>query len=294
MLEFLSLVVSASYGAAVLLAFLASVLVVVIIVAYVLRLRERRPRVSPARDPKDDITHTRIMFQTMRDILEQQKDVARQLNVSLDKKVQYIKRIVDTAIADLQQMRETARKLAVELTETKAELAELKAQKAQTAPSDAPIATGEDDAASVSAPTEEPAGTPHEPAHLEALERPVLEEPPDTEIHYWAGLDFGETLEEEEQAQETVTPPEEPENAEAARNAFRALLNLDASGGDADHSAKDANDGSGNGRSSSVPLKRRIYEYSDVGMSVSEIARELGLGKGEVRLILNLRKDRGE
>ena len=73
MLEFLSLVVSASYGAAVLLAFLASVLVVVIIVAHISRLRERRSRVPATRDPNGDITHTRIMFQTMRDILEQQK-----------------------------------------------------------------------------------------------------------------------------------------------------------------------------------------------------------------------------
>jgi len=46
--------------------------------------------------------------------------------------------------------------------------------------------------------------------------------------------------------------------------------------------------GKTNGRSRSGTLRARVLEYSDAGMSVPEIARELGLGKGEVRLILSI------
>ena len=48
-----------------------------------------------------------------------------------------------------------------------------------------------------------------------------------------------------------------------------------------------------NGGEYLTPIQQRVYEYSDAGMRVPEIARELGVGKGEVRLILSLRQDRG-
>lgn len=277
------LIISASYGAAVLLAFLAAVLFVVFLVTWVLRRRVGRVGFPKTRPPQDDITNTIIMFQTMRDILEQQKDVARQLNVSLDNKVKYIKKIVDTAYADLHEMRETARRLAAELTETKAELAALQSQ-----PGPSPSREHETERPSGE---EEETSTPAPP--FEALSRPVLDEPPDSGFEHWVGLDFGEVPEEEE-SQSAEMPPENPEHAEAARNAFRALLNLDSSSNDPKSGSTAPEKDNGKGRSNKLPLKKRVYEYSDVGMSVSEIARELGLGKGEVRLILNLRKDRGE
>ena len=42
-----------------------------------------------------------------------------------------------------------------------------------------------------------------------------------------------------------------------------------------------------------VPLQQRVLEYSEAGMGVAEIARELGIGKGEVRLMLSLAKQKG-
>ena len=41
-----------------------------------------------------------------------------------------------------------------------------------------------------------------------------------------------------------------------------------------------------------VPLQQRVLEYSQAGMGVAEIARELGIGKGEVRLMLSLAKQK--
>ncbi len=281
----LELINSASYWAVPFLAAVLLVLVVGCLVALVMRLLGRRTALENAARRQDDITNTTIMFQTMRDILEQQKDVARQLNVSLDKKVTYIRSIVETAVADLHEMRETARQLATELTATKAEFAALQTQLGRPDTTSKAPDTAQGDSAHAQAVEEQ-----HE---LDALTRPALEEPPDSGLDYWVGLDSGEVPEEEE-PEPVATPPETPENAEAARDAFRALLNLDSSGSDAKSRKSGSEHDGGNGRSSGAPLKKRIYEYSDGGMSVSEIARELGLGKGEVRLILNLRKDRGE
>lgn len=286
MLEYLSVRINVFYVTAILLAFLAAVLVVVFIATKILRMRERGAQFANTRNAQNDLTNTMILFQTMRDILEQQKDIARQLNVGLDKKVRYIRTVVDTALDDLREMRETARGLAAELTAAKAELAALRARSG-------PVAGGgaetEDAAARDGAPEDAPAAA----STLEALARPVLEEPPENLLDNWVGLDSGEEPEEPEPEPVSV-PPETPENAEAARSAFRALLNLETTPADAKPRKEDAERDGGNGRANPTPLKKRIYEYSDVGMSVSEIARELGLGKGEVRLILNLRKDRGE
>jgi len=44
------------------------------------------------------------------------------------------------------------------------------------------------------------------------------------------------------------------------------------------------------GSLSEIELYRRVFQAYDAGKSVTEIARELGRGKGEIELILNLRR----
>jgi AcrR family transcriptional regulator len=274
------------YMTALLLAFLAAVLVVVCIVAIIFRMRERGMPFAGTRSSQNDLTNTMIMFQTMRDILEQQKDLARQLNVSLDKKVQYIRNVVDSALGALREMHETVHALAAELAAAKAELAALRAREGSAA-GDAVAGEEQEGAAQPAVQHAVPAPL----ASFETLAQLLPDEPAANPPDTWAGLDSGEMAEEPEPVS---APPETPETMEATRSAFRALLNLDKSGAETKPDAEDSGGAGGNGRTNTTPLKRRIYEYSDVGMSVSEIARELGLGKGEVRLILNLRKDRGE
>jgi len=41
---------------------------------------------------------------------------------------------------------------------------------------------------------------------------------------------------------------------------------------------------------SSEDKQRLIYEYADAGMDIHEIAREMKIGKGEVKLVLSLRQ----
>ncbi len=43
-------------------------------------------------------------------------------------------------------------------------------------------------------------------------------------------------------------------------------------------------------RLSSEDKQRLIYEYADLGMDIHEIAREMKIGKGEVKLVLSLRQ----
>jgi hypothetical protein len=43
-------------------------------------------------------------------------------------------------------------------------------------------------------------------------------------------------------------------------------------------------------RLSSEEKQRLIYEYADAGMDIHEIAREMKIGKGEVKLVLSLRQ----
>jgi len=151
----------------------------------------------------------------------------------------------------------------------------------------------------------------HRGAHLRVIERdsaaelrppqPVFSVPEelpasDDILDTWVGLDFGGDEPDPLGFDVPEAPPEEPADAQAARDAFRALLNMAEEKRAAHHDAS-AGSAPGNGRSggngkSPFPLHTQVYEYSDAGMSVSQIAQELGIGKGEVRLILSLRKDR--
>jgi DNA-binding NarL/FixJ family response regulator len=96
---------------------------------------------------------------------------------------------------------------------------------------------------------------------------------------------LGADIEEEElDEEETLVPAD----GEAAREAFRALLDL-SSRPPGEEPAKQPANGTPHARVNPA-LQKRILEYSQAGMAVSDIARELGIGKGEVRLMLSLAK----
>jgi hypothetical protein len=94
--------------------------------------------------------------------------------------------------------------------------------------------------------------------------------------------------------------PQAPGNGEAAREAFRALLNMPMNSGaglpplempgqirgvTAPAHGHEINVGD---FQLSASLQQRVLEYSEAGMTVAEVSRELGIGKGEVRLMLSL------
>ncbi|MBI5091412.1 MAG: hypothetical protein HZB26_03100 [Candidatus Hydrogenedentes bacterium] len=272
--------------------FLAASLVMAVIL-YRLIERERKQRLS---NTQSDLTNMMILFQTMRDMLRQQKDLARQLNESLDKKVILIRQTVDSALKDLDALRENVRVVSLRLEKTSEELSSVQKQ----------VAYAREDQPQESAPRHTSLESPDvTPDHLARTPIPpslhVLGgHEPNSSAHdvidNWVGLDFGAAMIEEPAPE--VHVPSQPSDAEAARQAFRALLNLDESA-----SAEDPRPNpdtpvaarpfvSGNGKSKVTPIQARVYEYSDAGMSVAQISTELGIGKGEVRLILGLRSDK--
>jgi hypothetical protein len=261
---------------------------------YRLTERERKQRLS---NTQSDLTNMMILFQTMRDMLRQQKDLAHQLNESLDKKVVLIRTTVDAALKDLDGLRENVRVISQTLARTAEELTSIQKQ----------VAYAQDEhAGAANARRPEPV-IPEEPTpRAGALESPTLHvfAPPspqrsgDDVIDNWVGLDFGAAVSEDVSPE--VHVPSHPSDAEAARQAFRALLNLDDTAREEEENAgpepfapvPSPASGNGKGKTGPTPIQGRVYEYSDAGMTIPQISRELGIGKGEVRLILSLRSDK--
>lgn len=263
---------------------------------------ERRER-ERIHQTKADIADIMILFQTMRDVIMQQKNLARDFNQELDRKMALVKEVLAKSLEKNEKLYERQQELQKQLEEVRAELESLQRQtgylrttgtpKAVTPPSvPAPSPTPEPRALRVvptGAPIAPPASQPR--PDDERLEGTGLTDAP---YSVWFGLDFDsapaaavEAPEEEEPA----TTPRTPEDPEAARGAFRALLNLP--------SAPPAAPGTGPvpapgtpAAAATVPLQQRVLEYSEAGMGVAEIARELGIGKGEVRLMLSLAKQK--
>lgn len=243
----------------------------------------------------NDVTNMMILFQTMRDILTQQKDLAREFNISIDKKVNEVRKLVQSNGDVRAELERTKRELAALAARTRNELSALERRLGQVGTE---VAEAEEDAAQPEPdPIDEDEYTEDDQAPpVEILPRDVESEDPVDLIDRWTR---GADLESEEDAAEEDTNgyshEEEEVESEETRAAYRDLLNLQPAGRTNLAEAAqelDANGGAPNRGQYLTPIQQRVYEYSDAGMRVPEIARELGVGKGEVRLILSLRQDR--
>lgn len=241
------------------------------------------------RTARNDLANMMILLQTMRDLLEQQKVMARQFNAHLEKRAADLKRQLDSALTECERIQETVNTLEARLgaVETQASARLSRRQDEGDTPSNTiPLPQAE-----------------HKRPHLHEIERPALrvlakpKQEPESEdrIENWVGLDFGGDVPDPLAFDVPDVTPQKPVDAETAREAFRTLLNMEAPAAAPAEPAKGpAVPESGNGRARLSPLQSSVYEYSDAGMSLAEIAQELGIGKGEVKLILSLRKDRNQ
>ncbi|MBL7648334.1 MAG: hypothetical protein JNK74_19320 [Candidatus Hydrogenedentes bacterium] len=327
-----------------------------------------------------DITDMTILFQTMRDIIGQQKALAKDFNEELEHKMGQVKHILNLSMEKNKQLYEKQQRIVAELEE-----AQIKVDGLFRQLSHAGKAT--DVVAAPARPVERPAPAPIPPKPLEArptesapratvtprqpssilvrsatpdvrdmpaatprpTPRPENPMPPrpapapkaltqaeeaklaDTGVtkapySSWiaedlvgfnsnpggngASAEAPRTAPAPRPAAATPRPAvpvdeEEPDlevsgNGEAAREAFRALLNMPM-GQDAPlapvempgqtramAAAMRGNGGAPEEVQFSAPLQQRVLEYSEAGMTVAEVSRELGIGKGEVRLMLSL------
>jgi len=262
---------------------------------------EQKKRIAAERDPKNDFVNMMILFNSMRDMLDQQRELARQLNTSFDERIAQMRTSVREQLSKLELLQTAEVDLRRRLDELENSLSELdtpilNADYAKAARVDNPTevppgaaATGEQSARSVAASSENTAlQVQRDEGMLCAVAEPeVAATPGDAPV--WAGWDVGREDEMLSGIDVPIEAPVGPADGEAARNAFRALLNF---GSDAPSAggAQPAVPQKTNGPGGVPPLHTRVYEYNDAGMSVAQISQELGVGKGEVRLILSLRK----
>lgn len=274
---------------------------------YFLARESRLGGMSPAHT-QSDLTNMMILFQTMRDILTQQKDLAREFNISIDKKVNEVRKLIQSTGDVRADLERTKRELAALATRTRTDLSSLERRLQGVDTS-----TG---AAMTELPESEE-GVDEDPDPVDTLE-PPLEIIPDAEpvdeddlIDRWRAPQAAEEpIEEDFDTEDEYEDESEngngnghnhgpvltDEDVEDTRAAYRDLLSLQPAGssrmrGPSSSEILDAGR-EGAGGQYLTPIQKRVYEYSDAGMRVPEIARELGVGKGEVRLILSLRHDR--
>jgi len=238
-----------------------------------------------------DVTNMMILFQTMRDILAQQKDLAREFNISIDKKVNEVRRLVQSSGDVRAELERTKREMAALAARTKREMAALERRLGQVDTEMAEAAAAEEEEVAEDSEGETAA------APIDIVPQPA--EDPDDLIDRWTrGAELEPELVEDEvesgNGLNGASHEEEEVESEDTRAAYRELLNLQPAGRPSVPSSSDVLDAGRekNGGQYLTPIQQRVYEYSDAGMRVPEIARELGVGKGEVRLILSLRQDR--
>jgi hypothetical protein len=252
--------------------------------------RLTRPKRSTNTNPLANLTEMTILFQTMRSVLHEQKALAREFNESVDRKVEQIRQVVRQVSTEHGKIVTAQRELLQTLRQTHEDLSALRRQLGMGAkPVSRPVRAPEP----VSHAPKVPAAKVSAPAASVSPLLNAVAQPDDGGskdlIDNWVGLDIGgqeTSFPDEERA---VAAPELPRDPETARQAFRALLNMGGDPGHVERVPQNARSG-GNGRDRNDSLRNRVYGYHDAGMSVSEIARELGMGKGEVRLIIGLRE----
>ena len=288
---------------------------VLLVVLYRRNETKERERLEQMRT---DITDMSVLFQTMRDIVAQQKALAQEFNKELNKKMTLVKEVLSRGLEKNERLYEQQQTLAREVEETQAQLESIQRQMADLpgAPAPAPPKPKATPETSRNADAE-PAPAPrslHRTPPAQPRPRPTPEErrptAPEEAFADWPRMDLDSWTSDSGLETERTQPPsgheeepapEQPEDPEAARQAFRALLDMapghttepssfdgaSASGAKPAAASDHDNDGAGG---VSAPVQRRVLEYSQAGMTVTQIARELGIGKGEVRLMLSLSK----
>lgn len=297
---------------------------------YAYNERRRRAQLENTEADKAEIT---ILFQTMRDVVGQQKSLARQFNQDLDAKMNVVKHILAQSLEKNKKLYDEQRALAAELEAAKAqvftmqkqmaymreETERLKGERPEAGKAHVPgtpvrggdahdtsggpglgvvlphgRADAPPEAAKPAGPSDAPEPAPAiigkpqrgerrpSPGELRVPEGEALTGTGLTRAHFekWVG-DALDQARGRGAAEEPPPAPAVPEDPEAARKAFRTLL-------DKDRAVQDAPRAGGNGAHALAPLQRRVVEYHDAGMTVQQIAQELGIGKGEVRLMLSL------
>jgi hypothetical protein len=251
---------------------------------------------------KADVADMMLLFQTMRDVVSQQKKLAADFNLEIETKVGGVKKILAAALEKNEKLYERQRGLEQYLEDLRTELQSVQRQIAYAGSPgandewEAPLTlttARPDDEPALSAASEPapfmvlPDDTPAEPAPAAPVPSAVR---PSAAAQPWEAADFEALADETPLVADSAVHDDDeisesirPADAQAARDAFRALLNMPAEAA--------TGPAPGNGQKpSGGNVQERVVEYARAGMTVAQISAELGIGKGEVRLMLSLAK----
>jgi len=231
-----------------------------------------------------NLTEMAILYQTMRNVIHDQKSLAKDFNRSVDRKLALVRQVVGKIAEEHNRIIQVHEDLRGRFVEAGRELDVLRAEVRRMR---------EELGLKAAAAESKPARTP-EPTPLQIVAEPKDMDAPADLADLWVGFDF--VTDEAETLEPPEAPPEAPGDPEVTRQAFRALLNMTAD--NAREAQRETAVGAetiavgegGNGRGGAASLRNRVYEYHDAGMNIAEIAHELGIGKGEIRLMLSLRQ----
>ncbi len=281
-----TIVMSALIG----LALIAMACFLLLIVLYNRNERKQRLRLEQT---KADIADMALLFETMRSVITQQKALAKEFNQELEKKVSQVKQVLAQSMAKNERLYEQQQDLAKQLLEAKTDLQSLQRQITHIQERPAPVSPQvpvPEPAASVP-PTAPPRG--EEPLVIKTPVPPPAPAVPSLPSAFadWGGFEMAETPEPVVLNAKPEKSAEPQEDSETARAAFRALLDLIPAKHAPVAAPPTAEPPAGDGKITRS-LQQRVIEYSEAGMNIPDIARELGVGKGEVRLMLSLARQK--
>ncbi|MCF6284638.1 MAG: hypothetical protein L3K26_05570 [Candidatus Hydrogenedentes bacterium] len=309
----------------------------------VVLIRREKKADQRLKQARADITDMTILFQTMRDIIGQQKKLAREFNDELEHKMGQVKHILNQGMEKNKQLYEKQQRIVTDLHEAQAQIDGIyrqighardgaplplrhAAQKVLTEPARVddviPNTTPARAKPQKFADAQERMGNGMpSPAVRDILRKakPPLQRQPEPQAPTAApekladtgvtGASFTSWVAEDLTPNTPQPPPPEPalgteaapRNGDAAREAFRALLNmpseenkpqatLDLTGQMPAMAGAILSEAPEPDMHSTSAMQQRVLEYSEAGMTVADISRELGIGKGEVRLMLSLAK----
>ena len=264
--------------------FFAGFIMLLAAIALVVLLGRRAGARSAARNVSAaNFTEMAILYQTMRNVIHDQKSLAKDFNRSVDRKLALVRQVVGKIAEEHNRIIRIHEDLQKRFAEAGQELDVLRSEVRRL--------RGE---LGLNAAAEPKAARASETPPLQVVVEPRDVDVPADLADLWVGFDLLSDAPETPEAPEA--PPETPGDIDATRQAFRALLNMTAESGREPQrnvagaaEAVAVSDG-GNGRGGAAALRSRVYEYHDAGMSLAEIAQELGIGKGEIRLMLSLRQ----
>jgi hypothetical protein len=226
--------------------------------------------------PPVNVPELAMLLQTIRGLVQEQKALAADFNRSVDKRVTLMREVIQ-AFSDERER----------LAAAQAELSQLQNQ--------VRMATR---MATVSVVADEPDVGDFIPA-APRESAPETDETNDL-IDAWVGVDFANVEEEPEEESEPFVAESDEERVQS-HEALGALLGSGVSSPPARGEQEEGSSGAPAGIIHPFPdadesrerltfVRTRAYRFYDAGMTVSQIAQELGIGKGEVRLMLNLRE----